>query len=397
MTSLARLANRVAACAIAIVLAFAALGSHEGHAAPKATKVIDALHGDAKDAFNRARVLLSKGDYAAARGEYERAFELSNEPRVLYNVAVCSKEQGKYAAAIRVLQRSTELAKDAPTEYLERVADTIDTLLVLVATVTIEGVEPAMVVEVDGEPVPVSVAGKLLVDAGTRRIVVRQPGFAPQSFTRDFPARERYTFTVTLAPLPGKVRIVASGIRDASVVLDGREVGLAPLTLSLSPGAHEVVVRAPSFRDMRRMVEVTSEQEMLVDVPLERDTRVARLRIAAGARDVISIDGRSVGKGSFDGSISAGEHRLVIYRPDAQPETIEVALRENEVRDMRVTIPEKKGGSLPAWVWVLGGAVLVGGASTAIYFAARPTDFEGSSPGTLSPRVIPAAFIRGGQ
>lgn len=389
--------TRLGVVALSTFLAFSTLHHTAGAAPPpSSTKVADSLSGDAKDAFNRARLAFSKGDYAAAREQYEQAFELSKEPRVLYNVAVCLKEQGRYAAAIRVLQRSADSVKNAPKDYVERLADTIDTLLALVAVVTVEGIEEGMKVEVDGEAVPVDVQGKLLVDAGTRKIAVRKNGFAPQSFTRDFPASEKYAFRVALTPLPGRLRVAALGSRDASVLLDGREVGLAPVSLDLAPGMHEIVVRAPGFRDVRRSIDVKQEDETAVEIALDRDERMARLRVTAGEKDAIAVDGRATGLRSFDGTLAVGEHRVTISRPDAETETIELALREGEVRDMRVTLREKSGRGLPAWVWAVGGAVVLGGASTAIYFAARPTEFEGSAPGTLTPRVVPAAFDRGG-
>ncbi len=354
-------------------------------------KVVDVLSGDAKAAFNEARLLFAKQDFAAARQRYQAAYDLSKEPRVLYNVAVCLKEEGKYAKAIRVLQQSVVQGSKASREYVERVADTIDTLSPLVATVTVEGLEPGMTLEVDKEVVAPTPQGKFLVDAGTRVIVVRKTGFAAQSFTRDFPAGERFAFAAALAPLPASLTVVAGGARDASVLLDGRVVGLAPATLSVAPGAHEVVVRAPGYREVRRNIELSSDQENKLDVTLERDRRTARLRVSAGDQDTIAVDGTVVGKGAYDAQVSVGEHRVAVTRKDAEPKLLEVALRDDEVRDMRVSLESKKSGGVPAWFWVVGGAVVVGGASTAIFFATRPTEFEGSTPGTLNPKVIPAA------
>ncbi len=360
-------------------------------AAAPSPRVVDALSGDAKAAFNEARLLFAKQDYAGARQRYQAAYELSKEPRVLYNVAVCLKEEGKYAKAIRVLQESAAQGGKAPREYVERVADTIDTLSPLVATVTVEGLATGMSLEVDKEVVVPTPQGKFLVDAGTRVVVVRKSGFAAQSFTRDFPAGERYGFAVALAPLPASLRVVTNGARDASVLLDGREVGLAPATLSVAPGAHEVVVRAPGYREVRRTVDLSSERENLLEVTLERDRRIARLRVSAGDQDTIAVDGTVVGKGVYDAQVSVGEHRVAVTRKDAEPKLLEVALRDDEVRDMRVSLEQKKSGGVPAWLWVVGGAVVVGGASTAVFFATRPTEFAGSTPGTLNPKIIPAA------
>lgn len=386
----------IAMCVAVIVAASTAPASLGASACaqPPPSKVVDALSGDAKDAFNRARVSFSKGDFAAAREDFQRAFDLSQEPRVLYNVAVCSKELGKYAAAIRVLQRSAATVRNAPKDFMDRLGDTIDTLLALVATVTVESFEPGMLVEVDGEPVAIDATRKFLVDAGTRKVVVKKPGFAPYSFTRDFPAGEKYAFQVSLSPLPGRIRVGAAGSRDASVLLDGRDVGLAPVVLDVAPGLHEIIVRAPGYRELRTTVDVTGDVETTLDTPLERDARTARLRVVAGPDDSISIDGRTASMSSFDGTLATGEHRVVISRADAETQSFEVALREGETRDMRVTLREKSSRGVPGWVWAVGGAVILGGASTAIYFAARPTEFEGSTPGTLSPRVVPATFSR---
>lgn len=381
---------RVSLSIFVLIASVAAVTPVTASAAGPGGKVVDALSGDAKAAFNDARLLFAKQDYAAARERYQAAYELSKEPRVLYNVAVCFKEEGKYAKAIRVLQESAEKGTKAPREYVERVADTIETLSPLVATVTVEGLAPGSTLEVDKEVVVPTAQGKFLVDAGTRVIVVRRSGFTPQSFTRDFPAGERYAFAVALAPLPARLRVAAGGARDASVILDGREVGLAPADVSVAPGAHEVVVRAPGYREVRRTVDLSSDRENRLDVTLERDRRTARLRVTAGDQDTITVDGTVVGRGTYDAQVSVGEHRVAVTRKDAEPKLLEVALRDDEVRDMRVSLEQKRSGGVPAWLWVVGGAVVVGGASTAIFFATRPTEFEGSTPGTLNPRVIPA-------
>ncbi len=381
---------------LALVTSMATFVPAVASAAGPSAKVVDALSGDAKAAFNEARLLFAKQDYVGARERYLAAYDLSKEPRVLYNVAVCFKEEGKYAKAIRVLQESAAQGAKAPREYIERVADTIDTLSPLVATVTVEGFEPGMTLEVDKESVTPSAQGKLLVDAGTRVVVVRKPGFAAQSFTRDFPAGERFAFAVALSPLPARLRVVAEGARDASVVLDGREVGLAPAIFTVAPGAHEVVVRAPGYREVRRTLELVSDRENRLDVSLERDRRSARLRVAAGEQDTIAVDGKVVGRGTYDAQVSVGEHRVAVSRKDAEPKLLEVALRDDEVRDMRVSLEQKRSSGVPAWLWVVGGAVVVGGASTAIFFATRPTEFAGSTPGTLNPKVIPAGSFAGG-
>ena len=75
-------------------------------------------------------------DTAPASGE-EAASISSGEPRVLYNVAVCEKALGQYARAIGTLKRSlTPTGHVLPSDYTQRVAETIATLSRYVAFVT---------------------------------------------------------------------------------------------------------------------------------------------------------------------------------------------------------------------------------------------------------------------
>jgi hypothetical protein len=369
-------------------------------AAPPARKLSDELPADAQVVFQNAKALFDRKNFVEARSNYERAFELSKDNRVLYNVAVCFKEEGHFARAIRTLERSISDRKKLPQAYIERVTDTMVALKQETAAVQIDlkGASASgavdTVAEFDGETLPLSSSNIFLVDAGSRVLVVKRPAYAPQTFRKNLAAGEQWSLTVELLPLPGSLKIASSSSKDVSITVDGKKVGIAPIDLELAPGNYDVEARAPGFADLKRTVTVAADAPKELLLQLERKVQTARLRIVTTGTDVISLDGTIVGRGFFDGTVAAGEHRVQVSGKDIEPRLIELVLQQNEVRDLRVDGTSKASG-IPAWAWVLGGAAVAGAASTALYFTLRPTDYVGSSPGSLNPRFVPASTRRG--
>src|ERR1019366_2667901 len=66
--------------------------STPSHAAPPAAAPLsDSLTGPARDAYNSARILINNGDFAGAYSKYAQAYSLSKDPRLLYDMAVCTR------------------------------------------------------------------------------------------------------------------------------------------------------------------------------------------------------------------------------------------------------------------------------------------------------------------
>ena len=97
---------------IALVLTVV-LASPSSFAAPKPAKpktVREELPDAARKDWDAARDLLDTSDFAGALVEYQRAYEQSKNPRVLYNVAVCEKNLRHYARA-----RGDASSRSSPT------------------------------------------------------------------------------------------------------------------------------------------------------------------------------------------------------------------------------------------------------------------------------------------
>lgn len=364
-------------------------------------RVRDALKGEALAAFDRASALFGDGNFAAARVEFERAHQLSGEPRVLYNVAVCDKALKKYARAIDRLKQSLAEGKDTlPREYVDKTNDTIATLAPFVTTLALTCDQEGAAVFVDDEPVGTTPLAPIAIDVGDHTVVVRKAGFADLSTRVSAPSGAPKTLSVGLDPLVkrGTLSVTVTGLPPgarAVVVVDGAEVGEAPWSGDVDAGRRNVIVRAEGFGAPARTVDVGYRARADVTVLMMPVRAFGKLRVVTDdARDDITLDGRPIGRGRFEGEVEAGTHALKISRSGAEPYVADVVVRRDETRSLSIQL--KSSGEVPTWIWVSGGIVLAGTATAAVLLLTSTKKYEGSSAGTLSPKVIPA-FGLGGQ
>ncbi|MFW5739691.1 MAG: PEGA domain-containing protein, partial [Myxococcota bacterium] len=297
-------------------------------------KLSASLRGEAKDAFRRATHLFEVGNYDAARVEFEQAHGLSGDPRVLYNVAVCDKELERYARAISVLERSVEEGgTDLPRRYKQRVEQTIVALEPFVTTLAVRTEHAGADVLVDDEKVGrTPLDGPLSIDVGEHVVRLAKEGYRGEPVR--IKARSGKPVTVALslerAFQQQRIRVQASGVSGerAEVLIDGVVVGEAPWTGSVDVGERRVTVRAPGFAARTRTVEVKKGSTPTVTVSLRETDRRGRIRVqSAHADNTIWLNGRMVGRGSYDGRVRPGEHTLRVTRPGAQPYRVDIVLR----------------------------------------------------------------------
>ena len=121
---------------------------------------------------------------------------------------------------------------------------------------------------------------------------------------------------------------ITSDTEGVAVLLDGREVGKAPLELEASAGRHLVGISAADGRGAEQSVEA-----------LPGKTRKVRLVLPAGGPGTlslasepsnarVSLDDRPLGVTPFVGTLVPGEHRLVVERSGFVRQTRDVTWRE---------------------------------------------------------------------
>lgn len=272
----------------------------------------ESLSGEAKQAYDSGKLLFEDGDAAGAITKFRRAYELSKDPRLLWNAAVCEKELRHYAAAARLV-----------TQYLK------------------EG------------------SGKISAES-------RDNAVATQQALRGFYSE------LTLEKMPPGSR----------VSIDGVSVGTAPLQgpVPVDLGRHRVRVERDGFEPFERQLEVPGATPVSLEVVLAPTSTNGTLDVRSqGPQDIISIDGKAVGSGQWQGSLTAGEHVVRVTSSGKKPYESRVQLSAKGSRSLQVVLEDEKKGAVWPWL-VAGGAAVVVGASIGGYFLLKPKDQPGKAP-----------------
>ncbi len=134
---------------------------------------------EARRRFDRGVQLYNDEDYALALIEFERAYELVANYRVLYNIGQVSIQLRKYARARAALERYLALGEgEIDEERLAEVDADVEMLRGRTAQLRVQISEPKAQIFLDGELLGLSpLEGPVLVDAGTHSLNVRAAGF----------------------------------------------------------------------------------------------------------------------------------------------------------------------------------------------------------------------------
>jgi hypothetical protein len=173
----------------------------------------------------------------------------------------------------------------------------------------------------------------------------------------------------------------------ADVYVDDDKLGTTPLAepIMIDVGKRRIRVVKQGFKEAVLNQEVVGGGEIVLDVPLEKDVHHGRLQVFAGAEDIISLDGKAVGKERWEGSLSSGGHTLKVTATGMAPYQSEVVIQDDKTRRVDVSLsPQARTDTTRTVLWIVGGVVLASGAAVGGYFLFRP---QTATPvmGTLAP------------
>lgn len=194
----------------------------------------------------------------------------------------------------------------------------------------------------------------------------------------------------TAAAFVSQIEIAASE-PGATVIVDGAAVGTTPLAapVVVDLGERKIQVRKAGFQEFTRTLRIEGGGSIGVAAVLEREIRRGRLAVVAGADDLITLDGRVVGRGRWEGAVPAGPHALQVTAPKMEAHRSEVLVRDGELRRVPVTLnKEPDPNAKRVWLWIAGGAALAAGAAITgalLFEPGRPADV-----GTLG--SVPLSF-----
>lgn len=149
---------------------------------PGAATASPATVDDARRHFQRGVDFFKDSSYDAALAEFERAYEIVPNYRILYNLGQVQVERHDYAAAIAKFRAYLQMGgSDIPPERRSNLSKRLDELALRVGQLSVKAEPTGAEILIDDVTVGTAPLSPILVNAGVRRVVVRSPGYLSTS------------------------------------------------------------------------------------------------------------------------------------------------------------------------------------------------------------------------
>ncbi len=156
----------------------------------------------ASEHFDRGVELYEEGSLDAALVEFQRAYELLPDFRLLYNLGQVQAERQEYVLAAQLLEQYLKDGGDEiDTERLSKVLDDIERLGKSIAELWVEVDVDDATITVNGVEIGTSPLKRYVkINAGKAEVRIEKPGFVPHADTLMVAGRERPRLVVELKP-----------------------------------------------------------------------------------------------------------------------------------------------------------------------------------------------------
>jgi hypothetical protein len=140
-------------------------------------KVPSSEQKEADRHFKSGVELYKEQKYTEALAEFERAYEISPHPLVLYNIAGCHRELSQYQQAVKFYKRFISEGKgQVPGPKLTTAQTELDQILARIARVTVTVSPDGATLLVDGQELGTLVEMPIVLPPGEHRLVARMAG-----------------------------------------------------------------------------------------------------------------------------------------------------------------------------------------------------------------------------
>ena len=206
----------------------------------------------ARQHFRDAEAAEKRGDYDTALQEYVAAYDAKPHPAVLYNIATVYERLGDPEEAVHYYDRYLQERPDAPDAASVRAR--VGQIRMRPSMVTVETQPRGARISVDGVP-KCDAPCEIKVSAGGHEVAAQFPGSDLQrkKITAEFGKPIPLAFTNKTRSGRLAVHTTPDG---ADVVLDGENVGTAPLEIEVAAGRHRVGARMRGYRTNTQMIDI---------------------------------------------------------------------------------------------------------------------------------------------
>jgi len=241
----------------------------------------DVTHDAAVKQFDEGVAAFNRQDYSQALALFQASLEALPSPNTRIYVAQCYKALGKFGSAysnyLQVQREANERKKADPRfgETYEAAVKEATAIAGKVSHLSLRWAseQPASPrVTLDGAEIAANVVDALNLDAGSHVIVVSALRWSRFERTVALQEGEHAVVDVSLRQLATGRVTLRMGVRPAGFVAELDGAPLDPATLGserdVDAGPHEVVVRAPGYRDFTWSRTVRAGEARDIDVKL---------------------------------------------------------------------------------------------------------------------------------
>jgi hypothetical protein len=230
----------------------------------------ESLHGAAKDAYKSAELLFNNGDFRGSITKYQQAYDLSKDPRLLFDMALAEKNLRSYARMQRLLERyEREVGPSISAEDRSAVDGALAAIKNLVGTVTVTTNVPGATIAIDDDVVGTTpLAEPVAVDLGRHKLTARKEGFDTATMTFDVAGGTRTIETLTLTVQVHTAQLLVAAEPGSIIVIDGKTTAEERFDGRVSAGTHQVGVTAPGKVPYKTEVELHERETRTLQVTL---------------------------------------------------------------------------------------------------------------------------------
>jgi hypothetical protein len=288
---------------------------------------------DAKRYFQAGLRFYKDGHLSEALAAFMAANRLAPRESIQRNIAQTYRDMRDFASAHQAYSSLLSAYGDKMKPQDKMDAErALAELAALTGVVSVTITEPGATVLVDGkEEGQTPLARPIRLNVGAHTVTVTKPGFDPIETRADVAGNETFTVTGPLVKTvtTGHVSItVTPADSPATVLVDGAEVGPAPWQGDLSPGTHTVAARSAAGSSPATPVEVTLRGAQELALTIRRPE--GALSITVDVFDAaISVDGKVLGNGRYEGWVPAGDHVIEVSSNGFVPLRKTITVQDN--------------------------------------------------------------------
>lgn len=259
---------------VSSVLAAVASASTPSLAQSKSADKVGESKSEAGRLKKEADALMDQDKYADALALYQKAYELSADPALLYNQGRALEAMGEYPEAIDKLER---FEKEAPaalqkkaTGLKEHLADLRNRITTIVVTTNVPGARLLIREKAAGT---LEKETKVRARSGPATIEVTAEGYESFKTNAELPGGTTITINAALVSkkkLPDDALIIVRTKPQADVSLDGKALGRAPLEQRLSPGSYVLTANAEGYEEERVPMTLMLGDRREIDLELKK-------------------------------------------------------------------------------------------------------------------------------